>query len=71
MDEQKDDFGLAQAEFWINWHIAGEGRMSNGHKVVFRRNPYTFDAPGVEMQSVHGKDRDGAIRNFAAQLKEK
>lgn len=61
---------LSQAEFWIDWHIDSEGRMSNGHKLVFRRNPYTSDVPGSETRTVYGRDREDAIRNFAAQLQE-
>jgi len=61
---------LSQAEFWIDWHIAGEGRASNWYKLIFRRSPHALDGPSRETRTVYGKDRDDAIRNFAAQLEE-
>lgn len=52
-----------------DWNISAHKRSTYGVTVVFRKH-YTSDVPGMETRTVHGKDRDDAIRKFLLELKE-
>jgi len=68
MTAQPDDLEPDHQVLPADWNIGNTQVTSYGVTLTFRKH-YTSDFPGMETRTVHGKDRDDAIRKFLAELK--
>ncbi len=69
MSLQIEDRDLYHTVLDADWNIGSTEVSSYGVTLTFRKH-YTSDFPGMETRTVHGKDRNDAIRKFLKELEQ-
>lgn len=69
MAKHDEDLDLYHKVLDADWNIGTTEITTYGVTLTFRKH-YTSDFPGMETRTVHGKDRNDAIRKFLAELGE-